>query len=525
MFGPSLILLLVSLTPPITAVTVGPTVDLSVGNADIAPDGLSRSSVLAGGTFPGPVIRGTKGDRFLINVTDNLVDTNQDVVTTIHWHGFFQHGTNWADGVDAVTQCPIIPGNSFLYNFTVPDQAGDYWYHSHYQAQYCDGLRGAFIVDDPADPQAHLYDVDNETTIITLADWYHYFSTQAGDHPNVDVSSTLINGLGRANASSTAPLAVVNVRRNTRYRLRIISMSCDPNFLFSIDKHQLQIIAVDGENVQPHLVDSIQVFAAQRYSVVLNANQPVNNYWIRALRNYENASFTGGQSSAILRYAGAPISEPAPSSQNLGHLLSETELHPLDNPNAPGTPGQGRADINLVLSPTFNFESLEYEVNGVTFLPPSVPVLLQILSGNMPPQSLLPGGSVIQLDLNKTVEIAFPVDNTTVAGPHPIHLHGHSFSVVRSAGQNGYNYQNPVRRDTVSLGATGDNVTIRFETDNPGPWFIHCHIDWHLERGFAVVLAEGVPETSSTVVPPPAWSALCPAYNAFQEQANNVTQG
>jgi hypothetical protein len=26
----------------------------------------------------------------------------------------------------------------------------------------------------------------------------------------------------------------------------------------------------------------------------------------------------------------------------------------------------------------------------------------------------------------------------------------------------------------------GDNVTIRFFTDNPGPWFFHCHIDWHL---------------------------------------------
>jgi iron transport multicopper oxidase len=34
----------------------------------------------------------------------------------------------------------------------------------------------------------------------------------------------------------------------------------------------------------------------------------------------------------------------------------------------------------------------------------------------------------------------------------------------------------------VSIGAPGDNVTIRFQTDNPGPWFLHCHIDWHLEK-------------------------------------------
>jgi len=38
---------------------------------------------------------------------------------------------------------------------------GTYWYHSHFEAQYCDGLRGALIIDDPDDPQESLYDVDN----------------------------------------------------------------------------------------------------------------------------------------------------------------------------------------------------------------------------------------------------------------------------------------------------------------------------------------------------------------------------
>jgi iron transport multicopper oxidase len=105
---------------------------------------------------------------------------NLDMSPPQHWHGLFQSRTNWADGVDAVTQCPIIPDESFLYNFTVPDQSvfllamfvrcrqahfqafqGTFWYHSHFQAQYCDGLRGALIIDDPDDPQESLYDVDN----------------------------------------------------------------------------------------------------------------------------------------------------------------------------------------------------------------------------------------------------------------------------------------------------------------------------------------------------------------------------
>ncbi len=46
--------------------------------------------------------------------------------------------------------------------------------------------------------------------------------------------------------------------------------------------------------------------------------------------------------------------------------------------------------------------------------------------------------------------------------------------MVRSAGSTDYNYVNPVRRDVVNTGTeTSDNVTIRFETNNPGPWIMH----------------------------------------------------
>ena len=80
-----------------------------------------------------------------------------------------------------------------------------------------------------------------------------------------------------------------------------------------------------------------------------------------------------------------------------------------------------------------------------------------------------------------------------------------------------YNYDNPVWRDVVSTGtpAAGDNVTIRFQTDNPGPWFLHCHIDFHLEAGFAVVMAEDSPDASAANPVPQAWSDLCPTYNAL----------
>jgi iron transport multicopper oxidase len=48
-----------------------------------------------------------------------------------------------------------------------------------------------------------------------------------------------------------------------RYRLRLVSISCDPNFMFSIDGHNMTIIEVDGQNHQPHTVDQIQIFAGK----------------------------------------------------------------------------------------------------------------------------------------------------------------------------------------------------------------------------------------------------------------------
>jgi iron transport multicopper oxidase len=127
----------------------------------------------------------------------------------------------------------------------------------------------------------------------------------------------------------------------------------------------------------------------------------------------------------------------------------------------------------------FSDADTHFTVNGATYKSPSLPVLLQLLSGERTADELLPADTIYYLERNKVVEVSMPAG--APGAPHPFHLHGHAFDIVRSAGQSDYNYDNPPRRDVVSMGDDGDNVTIRFTTDNPGPWFLHCHIDWHLE--------------------------------------------
>ncbi|CAL1714469.1 unnamed protein product [Somion occarium] len=490
---------------------IGPVTDLDIANAAISPDGFSRQAVLAGGTFPGPVITGNKGDNFQINVVNQLTDADQLKTTTIHWHGFFQAGSNWADGAAFVNQCPIASGNSFLYNFNAGDQAGTFWYHSHLSTQYCDGLRGALIVYDPDDPHASLYDVDDETTIITLADWYHTLAREGLAFPTAD--ATLINGLGRYDLGPDSDLAVISVESGKRYRFRLLAISCDPAYTFSIDNHTMTIIEVDGINSEPLAVDSLQIFAGQRYSFVLEANQSVDNYWIRAEPNVGTTGFSNGINSAILRYVGANETEPVTEQTTSTSPMSEVDLRPLDNAAAPGDAVAGGVDLALNLDFAFDGTTAQFTANGVTFVPPTVPVLLQIMSGTVDATDLLPAGAVYSLPGSSTIEISMP--GGAVGGGHPLHLHGHVFNVVRSAGSTDYNYANPIRRDTVNIGAAGDNVTIRFTTDNPGPWFLHCHIDFHLEAGFAVVFAEDINNTVSANPVTTEWSDLCPTYDAL----------
>ncbi|KAF8498797.1 laccase-1 [Gautieria morchelliformis] len=496
---------------------------LPIVNAPVNADGFERVGVLANGTFPGPALKFNKGDRAQINVTASLTDPTMRRSTSIHWHGLFQARSAGNDGPAMVTQCPISPNQTFLYDFALGDQAGTFWYHSHLSTQYCDGLRGPFIIYDPDDPQKYLYDVDDDSTIIQLADYYHNpapsiqqkFLNDAVD-PVPD--SGTINGAGRFIDGPLTPFSVVNVQPGKRYRLRFINISCAPLFRVSIDRHDLTIIEADGVAHEPHTVGSFNIWIGQRYSAVLNANQPVANYWIRAPPTdgtpeglVNNPNMNANFTLAVLRYAGAPNAEPDGSTNSTAtNLLVDEDLHPLINPGSPGgdVPADYTFDMKITQpNPPF------YEINEISFEPPAIPALLQILSGASNPNDFLPHENMQLLPQNAIVEvnvIGNPDD------PHPIHLHGHTFDVIRFSGSNVTNFKNPPRRDVVPVNS--GTTTFRFFTSNPGPWMLHCHIDWHLDVGLAVILGEAAAAQrigNQSVITSPAWKRLCPVYNTL----------
>lgn len=172
----------------------------------------------------------------------------------------------------------------------------------------------------------------------------------------------------------------------------------------------MTVIEADGVNTEPLTVNSITIFAGQRYSFVLNANQKADNFWVRSEPQTGidggPGGFAGGINSAILRYAGAPSADPKTSAASTVVPLLEQNLHPLESPAAPGSPHAGGADVLIDLKLDTDTAAGAYTINGVSWKVPTVPVLLQILSGASSAQELLPKGSVFSLPPNKVIELS-----------------------------------------------------------------------------------------------------------------------
>ena len=203
------------------------------------------------------------------------------------------------DGVNGVTQCPIAPGDHFVYKFNIT-QYGSSWYHSHYSVQYADGAVGPMTLHGPSSSE---YDEAISPPLI-MTDWGHNSAfnalTKGLLHPDI-----LLNGRGnvtnfnKANKNTTEIKAPYHItfngpvpgQSNKKYLIRIINTSFDTTFVFTIDNHILTIVSADFVPIIPYKKTSVLVGIGQRYNVIVEANPlsyddgtelPVDgNYWMR----------------------------------------------------------------------------------------------------------------------------------------------------------------------------------------------------------------------------------------------------
>ena len=248
--------------------------------------------------------------------------------TSVHWHGIRQWNSTHMDGVNGVTQCPIAPGDYFVYNFTL-QQYGSSWYHSHYSVQYADGAVGPMTIHGPSSAD---WDKAISPPLI-MTDWYHksafHVLTNPGDTGGKDI---LLNGRGNITKFDNKTKHETEIKRALnitfeaprpgrgckKYLLRVINTSFDTTFVFSIDNHLLQVASADFVPIQPYRNTSVLVGIGQRYNVIVEANpldeeshlDPHGNYWIRteiADCFGANQGSSGYDETGILRYNGKNI--------------------------------------------------------------------------------------------------------------------------------------------------------------------------------------------------------------------------
>jgi FtsP/CotA-like multicopper oxidase with cupredoxin domain len=195
------------------------------------------------GTVPGPQIRVREGDRVRVNLRNEL-----DQSTSIHFHGLSV--PNVQDGVPFITQPPIKPGQSFTYEFVVPN-SGSHMYHSHHNAttQVMKGLLGAFIVepkDASAEPHA---DIDH---IMVLNDGLGGFT---------------LNGKG---FPATEPI-VAKQGQTVRIRYMNEGMMIHPMHLHGM---HMTVIAKDGYPQTPWRCDTLNIAPGERWDVLVKCTNP-----------------------------------------------------------------------------------------------------------------------------------------------------------------------------------------------------------------------------------------------------------
>ncbi|KAJ5144445.1 CAZyme family AA1 [Penicillium atrosanguineum] len=290
--------------------------------------------------------------------------------------------------------------------------------------------------------------------------------------------------------------------------LNLVNSGAVSKLSVSLDGHSMFVYAADGLYVEMQEVEVLEIEIGQRYSVMIRLDQQPGNYYFRF------ASYPSGDMQQVLE--GQAI-----VTYNMSMMSSGAPMNVMDDPSViwmltNGSAKQGTSVLNpLLLSPfasidpppgpanhTYAFtinqtDIVTWVVNGASYSESKVPIIQGNISDGWQ------ANTTIHVPSNSTIDIIMKIaDDSMDTMGHPMHLHGHNFWVLGSgkgpfpydtatdAPKSLINLQNPPYRDTTDLPSSGWAV-IRYVTDNPGAWIFHCHIQWHMLSGMALVLVEG----------------------------------
>ncbi|CAO2825142.1 unnamed protein product [Amaranthus hypochondriacus] len=516
----------------------------------------TKEIVTVNGKYPGPTLVAREDDTVLVKVV-NHVKYN----LTIHWHGIRQIRTGWSDGPSYITQCPIQPGQTYTYNFTLTGQRGTLWYHAHILWLRAT-VHGAIVIL-PKLGVPYPFPKPHKEAVVVLGEWWKSDveavineALKSGLAPNVSDAHTINGFPGPVKNCNSQELFNLHVRPGKKYMLRIVNAALNEELFFKIAGHQLTVVEVDATYVKPFKTDTIVISPGQTTNVILETNKVAGKYLV-VVSPFMDAPIAVDNATglATLHYATSNTSTTLATTLTAPPPINATQisdsftdsLKALNSKKFPALVPQ-TVDHSLFFtvglgvnpcSTCVNGSRVVAAINNVTFVMPTISLLQAhyfnikgVFTADFPANPPTPfnytgnqvtnvatttGTRVYRLPYNATVQLV--LQDTAMLTPenHPFHLHGFNFFVIgRGIGNYNpktdpkkFNLVDPVERNTIGV-PSGGWTAIRFRADNPGVWFLHCHLEihttWGLKMAFLVDNGKG---PNQSIIPPPTDFPKC----------------
>ncbi|KAL6953962.1 Laccase-4 [Sarracenia purpurea var. burkii] len=482
----------------------------------------TKSIVTVNGRFPGPTLYAREDDTVLVKVV-NHVKYN----VSIHWHGIRQLRTGWADGPAYITQCPIQPGQSFIYNFTITGQRGTLLWHAHILWLRAT-VHGALVLLPKLGVPYPFPKPHNEVVII-LGEWWKSDTEdvinealKSGLAPNVSDAHTINGHPGPISNCPSQGGFTLSVRGGKTYLLRIINAALNEELFFKIAGHKLTVVEADATYVKPFKTDTLVIAPGQTTNALVTADQGSGLYAVAASPFMDSPiAVDNTTATATLHYSGTLATSPttfATTPPQNATPIANNFINSLRSLNSRKYPAKVPLKVDHSLLFTIglginpcpscvagNGSRVVASINNVTFVMPTTALLQAYFfkikgvfttdfPGNPPftfnytgasPTNLqtTTGTKLYRLAYNDSVQLV--LQDTGVIAPenHPVHLHGFNFFAVGKGLGNynpkkdpkKFNLVDPIERNTIGV-PSGGWVAIRFRADNPGKLIYHAPI-------------------------------------------------
>ena len=439
------------------------TLRIATGLVELAP-GHIVSTTLYNGQFPGPLLRFKEGQPVVVDVHNDT-----DTPELVHWHG--QVIPSEVDGASE-EGTPFVPARGMRRIAFVPGPAGFRFYHTHVPAggdlnrgMYT-GQAGPVYIEPKNDPGAY----DREVFLV-LKEFGPAFS-RGGDMAMDVLGGAPIEELQRMGKAADHEARVrtrgyevgyelfgingrmlghgepIRVQRGERVLFHVLNASATEIRSLALPGHVFRIVALDGNSVPASAdVPVLWLGTAERVSAIVDMKPP--GVWIMGDLADDDRNRGMG---IVVEYAGAKgkpqWSKPTPNRWDYARF---------SKPNAvPDAPDE-TIEITIVKHNGALDGFNEWTLNGEAFSMEAIKPMYNVHAG-------------------RRYRLKFRNASDDI---HPLHLHRHSFELVRVAGKPTAG----VIKDVVMLGGFQE-VEFDFLADNPGMTLFHCHQQLHMDFGF-----------------------------------------